>query len=247
MWELLFDITKHFFNEHLKDQFLSKKPRRKNPIEYQSENDLSKKANNILRKISYKSGAVSLEKIISLESLENSLVFIKSTSGGMDSLGKISFNPACINIFCNPDDVGEGRFRFTVAHELGHYFLDHGRYIKYETLQEPSFFTHEKKLQHISSISRLEYQANYFASCLLMPDSAIIEELALAINAIELRLHGRHVIYVDDQRCNLTALDSITSRLSRIFKVSKQAIYIKLLNLDLIIDRRNITEISRCT
>lgn len=57
------------------------------------------------------------------------------------------------------------RGRFTLAHELGHYFIDEHRIgLKYGTLK-PHGSKHE--LNHYAII---ETEADYFASCLLMPE-----------------------------------------------------------------------------
>lgn len=56
------------------------------------------------------------------------------------------------------------RGRFTVAHELGHFFLDEHRLgLKYGLLEPHASF------HNINQKSIIEEEADYFASCLLMP------------------------------------------------------------------------------
>lgn len=56
------------------------------------------------------------------------------------------------------------RNRFTLAHELGHYFIDEHRLgLKYKRLEPHSSF------HNINNKDRIELEADYFASCLLMP------------------------------------------------------------------------------
>jgi Zn-dependent peptidase ImmA (M78 family) len=56
------------------------------------------------------------------------------------------------------------RGRFTLAHELGHYFLDEHRLgLKYGLLEPHASF------HNINQKSSIEEEADYFASCLLMP------------------------------------------------------------------------------
>ena len=70
-------------------------------------------------------------------------------------------------IYCNLDRVQSltsSRARFTLAHELGHYFiLEHYKALKSGRVpKHASFCDHESK-------SPVEIEADYFASCLLMP------------------------------------------------------------------------------
>jgi len=56
------------------------------------------------------------------------------------------------------------RGRFTLAHELGHFFLDEHRLgLKYGLLEPHASF------HNVNQKSKIETEADYFASCLLMP------------------------------------------------------------------------------
>jgi Zn-dependent peptidase ImmA (M78 family) len=73
------------------------------------------------------------------------------------------------HIYCNLDRVGTpsaGRARFTLAHELGHYFIDEHRNALAAGLapSHPSFAEYESSLL-------VEREADHFASNLLMPES----------------------------------------------------------------------------
>lgn len=57
------------------------------------------------------------------------------------------------------------RGRFTLAHELGHYFIDSHRYALKEGLIEPHPSRYNKN-KHLL----IEREADYFASCILMPE-----------------------------------------------------------------------------
>lgn len=56
------------------------------------------------------------------------------------------------------------RQRFTMAHELGHYFLHRSRY---------NLFT-DKALYRSSNMTSMEYEANNFAGALLMPKDNLV-------------------------------------------------------------------------
>ena len=74
----------------------------------------------------------------------------------------------------------EGRFLFTLAHEIGHYLFDLPRYKK-----NPSLFRNnnccrideENNIRDIDDIAWEERRANHFASCILMPRSIICKDL----------------------------------------------------------------------
>lgn len=64
----------------------------------------------------------------------------------------------------NGNKQSSKRGRFTLAHELGHFFLDEHRFgLKYGLLEPHASF------HNINHKSAIELEADYFASCLLMP------------------------------------------------------------------------------
>jgi len=71
------------------------------------------------------------------------------------------------HIYCNLDRVeraGSPRARFTLSHELGHFYIDeHRNALKAgRAPSHPSFCDYESK-------NPVEQEADHFASCLLMP------------------------------------------------------------------------------
>jgi hypothetical protein len=62
--------------------------------------------------------------------------------------------------------AGGGRYRFTLAHEAGHYWLhrEHFREIRLEDIDD--FLEYRASLDDLSRM-RLEYQVNEFAACIL--------------------------------------------------------------------------------
>lgn len=64
------------------------------------------------------------------------------------------------------------RGRFTLAHELGHYFIDNHRIgLKNGLLRPHPSYTNQKQFYTI------EREADYFASCLLMPEERFIKDI----------------------------------------------------------------------
>lgn len=67
-------------------------------------------------------------------------------------------------IVINTHNRSSVRIRFNLAHELGHVLL-HSRYL-------------ERDISNSSNRKRIEWEANYFAGCLLMPEDGIAQDMA---------------------------------------------------------------------
>ena len=88
---------------------------------------------------------------------------------------KICFNLGRSDYF---DQIGN---EYTLAHELGHYQLKHFKSVnaqsQSELLREPSKFLHRE--DHGEKYHSHEFQAEYFASCLLMPRRLILDQVKI--------------------------------------------------------------------
>ena len=133
----------------------------------------------------------------------------------------------------------EGRYRFTVAHELGHWEL-HRHYFLADVAQI-SLFEEEPKPPIVCRTSSrkdpMEWQADHFAGYFLMPGEMVF-------NAWE-AMHGNREPYVAEKEMadlsakwglaeNQQPTVEIARTLAREFKVSGQAMQIRLLGLGLI-------------
>lgn len=127
---------------------------------------------------------------------------------GEDISGIIILKDGKATIGYNPKDISERR-RFTIAHELGHYFLHRDQM---EMFVDKSFYAlrdeRSSKGEYI-----IEREANAFAASLLMPRDLVIE----AVNQQNFDLG-------DD-----TALQKISEK----FQVSTQAMSFRLANLNI--------------
>lgn len=110
------------------------------------------------------------------------------------------------------------RKRFTVAHELGHFFL----HSKYSLFVDKVFAV--KLRDHVSSeaIDSDEIEANAFAAELIMPANLVFDDFIKAQSGI--------LDYEDDN------LDETISGLANKYQVSKQAMNIRLINMGVIPD-----------
>lgn len=118
---------------------------------------------------------------------------------------------------------------FVTAHELGHLVL-HRQY--FENGKTPYDYSDMEDGFPINS--RLEWQANRFASELLLPRKMV----EVLVNTASLQLgitRNFGKIYVDGQQCNYDILNSICNMLASVFMVSKTVAQIRLKELGLII------------
>lgn len=162
------------------------------------------------------------------------------SKNGKKILGQFCTNPYIIRI----DKIlyEDKRFKFTIAHELGH--LVFHRKLKFSqdeyeifTETEINYNTGKKNLK--SDRDWIEWQANYFASCFLMPklnfQKALInvqEKLGITKNL--------GIIYLDNKTYNTRDFERTKEELSHIYMVNKINIEYRLFDLDLINDQRKL-------
>lgn len=112
-----------------------------------------------------------------------------------------------IKIYVNSQD-DDLRKRFTIAHELGHYFLHFKEQSKFDNIDM-------HRTSNYDTTDPLEKEANQFAAALLMNEKYVIENFRM------LKKAGFTEQY-------------IISLLANLFMVSKSAMYFRLKNLGLV-------------
>lgn len=137
------------------------------------------------------------------------------------------------------------KFNFTLAHELGHLALH--RKITFcnnePLIQEPIntiIEVYSEKNTPKNELEILEWQANVYATVLLMPEKIIQKKLVLIQKEIGIRNPGK--ILIDDQYCNMSTYYNIISKLSDFFGTSSVAVEARLEKLNLI--ETNISGVS---
>ena len=114
---------------------------------------------------------------------------------------------------------------FTIAHELGHYFLNHLDDTEPETVCLDRDF--ERLDDSVNERAKKEVEANFFAACLLLPFhllKPVFDEF--------MDWNGRTgVLYVDRQQCNFLDYKSCIRRMKLYFFASESAIRYRLINL----------------
>ena len=133
----------------------------------------------------------------------------------------------------------EHRYRFTIAHEIGHLLLHRKLHSNFEETEISQNIIYKEKL---SSKVKMEYQANLFAEHLLMPYESF--KLAFAYFLTKENI-TKVPIYVDSQRCNVALCYKLCSFLGDKFNVSKQVARIALKYNKWLVDANDTIDILR--
>lgn len=209
----------------------------KSQIKYFSKDILENMAKDILLSINYLDGAVCLSDLLSYEVL-NSVKLYKDVIPSVHEknlLGRVDFKRN--EIFMYKKEVeDEKRDRFTLAHELSHILLGHSQYLDKDSIEEDDLANLE--ILDNSMVAQLEFQANYLASCLLVPNDQLAKAFSKIYSDSGLKRRGVFWIYLDNQPENKMIANNIVSKLARYFEVSKSVIKIRLIGFGLLHDER---------
>lgn len=212
-------------------------------VKYLEKDELENRASSILLDVGYSTGQVSLNALCDLEETKHGLKVLKNVAAPdhlstLPPLGRITFDPLEIQIFRQPEDAPYGRERFTLAHELAHHFLDHSKYMSREYCDESDFSPSGGFIAAGTYIGRMEFQANFLASCILIPRINVIADFRELIKELNIPNKGYGTLFVDKQPCNLESYEKITTHLMQRYGVSRRAITIRLEDLGLLVDAR---------
>jgi hypothetical protein len=178
-----------------------------------------------------------LEIGISIEDLGESL-------GMEDVLGATYVNSRMISIDEKLlDDRSEGRLIFTCAHEAGHWVL-HRQFV---SVAGRSGGQNDYIICRANNAREpIEWQADYFAACLLMPENnvrnsffEVFGEESIVLENIKSSLGGTS-IYVDPCAENWHFLASMVCEAGGFTNVSKHAMAIRLQELFLLINQTGV-------
>ena len=211
-------------------------------VPFIGKSEINKRTKNIFNYFKndlFSGSSVDLDPICNYFTKEKSIEFIFNehlgySSTGEEILGKLSLNVKRVYI-SNSLEVNSPRWRYTLAHELGHLLLH-----KKLLIALPNFNLADNSETLLwSSVKgndnqRLEWQANYFASSLLLPYDKVAPVLIKAIEECDVRNFNHGVLYLDNQPTNLYTYQRVISKLKKTFNVSKQAIHYRLAELKLL-------------
>jgi len=127
-------------------------------------------------------------------------------------------------IMVNQNIFNEGRKNFTIAHELGHYFLNH-------QLKTNVFYCFDNEiLEDDFHQNEIENEANYFATCLLMPEDKITRAFKSILSNSS---RGRITEYLSVTKSTYGIWCGIRDQLTKRYGVSEEALRYRLKMLGL--------------
>ncbi|MBO4857900.1 MAG: ImmA/IrrE family metallo-endopeptidase [Treponema sp.] len=144
------------------------------------------------------------------------------------------------------DEKQEGRLNYTLAHELGHNVYHRRKFEEPDYSSQPSLFDEEPKEEFAITCHRdnienpdntqgrdwVEWQADYFASCFLMPKEAVTEFWKNYRKEPEFVFGEEPEPYLAEMPYNEFKTEFL--RFVNTFKVSKKAAKIRLIKLNYI-------------
>ncbi|MGB7529236.1 ImmA/IrrE family metallo-endopeptidase [Sphingobacterium cellulitidis] len=130
-----------------------------------------------------------------------------------------------VYIMINKNIDNHGRRNFTIAHELGHYFLQH------QLHQNSIFCNNNDIIEEGHQSNPIEREANYFASCFLMPEEKVRNAfLALLERASKYKIKGFLTVKKDT---SFGVWRGISDELTKRYGVSEAALRYRLQQLKL--------------
>jgi hypothetical protein len=155
----------------------------------------------------------------------------------------IKLKKICIDQSLDPSvDSGVlGRYRFTAAHEIGHWQLHRSQILEkeqnlFETKEKPAIVCRK-----VSAKQPIEIQADRFAGYLLMPKDIVQNEWKDRFGSLEPYIAVDEISDLNarfGQTQDNQPTVKIAKYLSKIFNVSGQAMQIRLINLGLILTKQ---------
>lgn len=213
-------------------------------VPYMEKEEIEALCQNVLKKANYFGGPVPLDEICQSLSKDKGLDVRHRVSLAPGILGRISFNPPIIEV----DEIQADslpRSRFTLAHELGHLFLDHQKYMEREACHESDVDLDNSEEIGVKDIVRMEWQANCFASFLLLPTDYLVKAFRIEAAKQSLVDRGYGPLYLDGQQCNMNSFNAVTSPITSEFQVSRSVVKIRLKQLGLLTEREPYKRIGR--
>ncbi len=134
-------------------------------------------------------------------------------------------------------DSDEYRYRFTLAHEIGHCIL-HYEYFEKSYIETAGGELVYSNTKINNGRGRMEWQANSFAAALLLPGKTFFRELTNIVRELNLRNKKNCLIYLDNQTCNIENYNIIATRIKNKYHVSKKVFEYHVKNHELMIDER---------
>jgi Zn-dependent peptidase ImmA (M78 family) len=242
------DVNEKFLEKDIDDTILSgilKIDRTNSATIFYSKLDIESVANEILSKIdpniSDGKDRVTIETLVNYTN--ESLGFKVKNTQAPNELGSIDSENKIIRV--NHSLYSTRRYKFVLAHEIGHCILHDGLVFNDEVLytmsdSEYNFRTDRYTLKNDKNW--IEWQANYFATCLTMPKYYTIARLFYYQQTLGLR-EGN--LYIDDDIVNIKSFAKILDLLSFHFELSKSSIINRIKELEMFTNKSRLKSIGQ--
>lgn len=174
--------------------------------------------------------------------IENFILFVEKyhnvTFGFLPSTSSEygQFIPKTNTILINPNLVDSNKYSFIVFHEIAHYYLHRNVRINdtlYESFIDAQFNFVENKYSLNNAKNWIEWQANYLAGCLLLPENMLFN--AVVLWQMKYGIRNKGTIYLDKQRVNKEDYFNLINHLSLTFNTTKTVIKYRLLDLKILL------------
>lgn len=147
-------------------------------------------------------------------------------------IAELNFQTNTIMLFgCKA--FSQEQLNFALAHELAHKILNHDKYFISETQLIDQLSIGHTNLISTKDLSRLEFQANYLAACILLPDTLLRKVFFYLLVNYEIKNKGFSPLYIDDQPCNKENYSKVCLPIAKHFLVSQETLKIRLEDLGL--------------
>jgi Zn-dependent peptidase ImmA (M78 family) len=155
-------------------------------------------------------------------------------------LGKVSFHKKTLYLDVSLEDEREAAFRFTAAHEIGHWVLHRYNYKnwKFQSHNETSGGLRDDegtlcRLEQRTQSDWLEFQANVFAASLVTPHEMFIVALKQIQQTIGINKNvGR--VFLSSTPSSRRDYEMTVYQLSQVFHVSRKSVRVRMKTLQLI-------------
>lgn len=194
-------------------------------VPFMDDDEICKRVDDILQDTRYLIKENFINRCFSLIAANYKFDFVEMQE---DCLGKCDFKEHVITI---NSALSEHRQNFTIAHELGHIAL-HSSIVK-DLLSIEDRESDKDTIISRSTHGRMEYQANTFASFLLMPNIPFYIEVNKLFKENRITT-GR--LYHDYQPCNIRDCNVVVGALSSKFNVSQEVVIVRLKRAKLYIE-----------
>lgn len=157
-------------------------------------------------------------------------------------LGKVNFPKKTLFLDVSLDGERKAAFRFTAAHEIGHWVLHRHRWIKLRLSPRANpmdeFTDDEKSMYRLDQRTPkewLEFQANVFAASLIMPREPFGRAVVKAQLEMDI-VRNLGVVFLTADVHGTRTFQELVMKLSHVYDVSRESVKVRLRTLKMLHD-----------